>query len=174
MQQILYVYYSTALNVPPVTTAHLQFTAEAYAARTGRPCLALSFQDIASGLLPEFVVASHSLHLAPEPERSTPGQGPAEVDGNEDVEPNPTSFPVIDMVICSFALHLLEDSSQLWALLSELSWKATWLIVLEPHKKPEVSLSPAFRLRFLSRANWQRLDQGRLGLDAMELPRMEG
>jgi hypothetical protein len=45
---------------------------------------------------------------------------------------------IIEMVICSFALHLLEDSSGLFSLLWELSLKARWLVVLAPHKKPEV------------------------------------
>jgi hypothetical protein len=80
----------------------------------------------------------------------------------------------MDMVICSFALHLLDDSSQLWALLSELSWKATWLIVLEPHKKPEVSRSPAITFDSYLERTWKRLDQGGMELDTMEFPRMEG
>ena len=214
MQQIQYVPKPTPLTTPPVTAVSPQFTAEAYTTRTGRPCSPLSFQDIASGLLPELLMAPHHTQPEPEqpeperpepeqpepeqpeperpkpeqpepeqpeleqpeleqpePEHSTFGQGSGEVDDKEDTKPNPGSF--LDMIICSFALHLLEDSSQLWALLSELSWKATWLIILEPHKKPEVSCSPAI-LRFLSRANWKCLDQGGLGLDAMEFPRMEG
>jgi hypothetical protein len=172
MQQILYV-CNFVPTASPITTVPPQFTAEAYTTRTGRPCSALSFQDIASGSLPESLVASRPLHPEPEPEqeRGTPGQGPTGADGDEDMEPDPAPFPIMDIVICSFALHLLEDSSQLWALLSELSWKATWLIVLEPHKKPEVSPSSVFlALRFSFR---KRVDQGGLGLDAMELSRME-
>jgi len=42
------------------------------------------------------------------------------------------------MVICSFALHLVESPSELFALLQELSTKALWLVVLAPHKKPEI------------------------------------
>lgn len=42
------------------------------------------------------------------------------------------------MVVCSFALHLVESSSELFALLRELSTKALWLVVLAPHKRPEV------------------------------------
>jgi len=68
---------------------------------------------------------------------------------NEDEEsPSTTSEsprPILEMVICSFALHLI-DSSELFALLWELSTKARWLVILEPHKKPEVinrSLSPS-------------------------------
>lgn len=43
------------------------------------------------------------------------------------------------MVICSFALHLIDNASELFALLWELSTKFRWLVVLAPHKKPEVS-----------------------------------
>ena len=47
---------------------------------------------------------------------------------------------VWDTIICSFALHLVPTPSELWALLYELSGKARWLLVVAPHKKPEVSL----------------------------------
>jgi hypothetical protein len=49
-----------------------------------------------------------------------------------------------DLVICSFALHLLASSSALYALLSTLSYGARWLVVLEPHKKPEVRMSSSW------------------------------
>jgi len=42
-------------------------------------------------------------------------------------------------MICSFALHLVLTPSELFALLYEMSGRATWLIVVAPHKKPEVS-----------------------------------
>lgn len=45
---------------------------------------------------------------------------------------------LIEMVICSFALHLIESPSELFSLLWELSTKCRWLVVLAPHKKPEV------------------------------------
>jgi len=48
---------------------------------------------------------------------------------------------IIDMVVCSFALHLLENPSELFALLWELSTKARWLVILAPHKKPDVRIS---------------------------------
>ncbi|KAK1922179.1 hypothetical protein DB88DRAFT_497461 [Papiliotrema laurentii] len=44
-------------------------------------------------------------------------------------------------IICSFALHLVPTSSELFALLYELSTKATWLVVISPHKKPEIKES---------------------------------
>lgn len=56
----------------------------------------------------------------------------------EDLEEKDTSNAILDMVICSFALHLVDSPSQLFALLWELSTKARWLIVISPHKKPEV------------------------------------
>ncbi|KAJ9102945.1 hypothetical protein QFC19_004501 [Naganishia cerealis] len=46
-----------------------------------------------------------------------------------------------DLAICSFALHLVGDHSEMFSLLYELSHRANWLVVLAPHKKPEVSLS---------------------------------
>ena len=58
---------------------------------------ALSFQDVASELLPESLIATRPTHLAHQPERSSSGQGPGEVAGDEDSELNPASFPTIDM-----------------------------------------------------------------------------
>ncbi|KAL1412378.1 hypothetical protein Q8F55_000123 [Vanrija albida] len=46
--------------------------------------------------------------------------------------------PAWDMIVCSFALHLLTDPSELFALLDELSRRATWLVIIAPHKKPEI------------------------------------
>lgn len=77
------------------------YTAPAYAERTKRECLTLSFSDITNGSLPE----------TPE---------------------------IYDMVICSFALHLLTETSQLWSLLSTLSTRARYLVILAPHKKPAI------------------------------------
>ena len=47
---------------------------------------------------------------------------------------------VVEMVICSFALHLIETPSELFALLWELSTKCRWLVILAPHKRPQVVL----------------------------------
>lgn len=43
-----------------------------------------------------------------------------------------------DLVICSFALHLVGDHSEMFSLLFELSQRVNWMVVLAPHKKPEV------------------------------------
>ncbi|KAG8911361.1 hypothetical protein FRC00_006639, partial [Tulasnella sp. 408] len=96
------------------------YTVQAYKDRTGLTCYPLSFEDLASGIMP--------------PESS-------EVSTDEGImqEAQDTGNTILDMVICSFALHLVESPSQLFALLWELSTKAKWLIIISPHKKPEVS-----------------------------------
>jgi hypothetical protein len=43
-----------------------------------------------------------------------------------------------DLVVISFALHLLTETSQLWSLLSTLADRARYLVVLAPHKKPAI------------------------------------
>ncbi|KNX50060.2 hypothetical protein CNBG_9283 [Cryptococcus deuterogattii R265] len=92
------------------------YTSPAYTERTSRPCHSLSFMDLAQGLLPPISVETSS--------RSG--------------EANNNSKPVWDIIICSFALHLVTNPSELFALLFELSGKARWLIVVAPHKKPEI------------------------------------
>lgn len=64
---------------------------------------------------------------------------PFEMDTDEG---GPKTEPVVEMVICSFALHLIQNPSELFALLWELSTKARWLIILAPHKRPDVSVFP--------------------------------
>lgn len=51
--------------------------------------------------------------------------------------------PTWDLIICSFALHLVPTPSELFSLMYELSNKAAWFVVIAPHKKPEVSPAPA-------------------------------
>lgn len=99
----------------------MQYTAPAYVARTSRPCHPLSFAELANGHLTPLVMSP----------------GPLE--------------PVWDIVICSFALHLIPTQSELFALLHELSGKARWLAVISPHKKPEVGQATGERLTRRSR-----------------------
>ncbi|KAG0658837.1 hypothetical protein C6P46_005583 [Rhodotorula mucilaginosa] len=111
-------------------TAADPFTSPAYRARTGLPCLELSFADVVAGLLPP------------------PGSSePPDAEEGGDVEP-------YDLVIVSFALHLVESSSELWALLRELSRRAKWLCVTAPHKKPDVKDSWGWR-RWDPSATWR-------------------
>ena len=118
---------SSATPAPTLSiTAADPFTSPAYRARTGLPCLKLSFADVAAGLLPP-----------PGSSDSPAEEGADFVD--QQIEP-------YDLVIISFALHLVESSSELWALLRELSRRAKWLCVTAPHKKPDVS-SPIQSLR---------------------------
>jgi len=93
------------------------YTCQAYEERTLLPCHPLSFRDISLGQLPapfdrEYVDSAQ--------------EGSSEA-----------TLRMLEMVVCSFALHLIE-SSELFALLWELSSKARWLIILAPHKKPEI------------------------------------
>jgi len=59
---------------------------------------------------------------------------------NGDIPPGAatTERPIWDIAFCSFALHLVPSSGELFNLLYELSSKVEWLIVIAPHKKPEV------------------------------------
>ncbi|KAJ3148196.1 hypothetical protein HDU86_007544 [Geranomyces michiganensis] len=95
----------------PITitiTATDPFTGPAYTARTARPCLPLSFSDIANGMLPTAIADNDSQPL------------------------------IYDLVVCSFALHLLTDPSEVFSLLWELSSRARWLLIIAPGKKPEI------------------------------------
>lgn len=55
-----------------------------------------------------------------------------------DIDALPDPPRIYDLVICSFALHLLTDISQLWSFLSALAQRARYLVVLAPHKKPSI------------------------------------
>ncbi|WWC91759.1 uncharacterized protein L201_006706 [Kwoniella dendrophila CBS 6074] len=107
--------FSGAMNPPQLPkgfdvdiVATDPYTSPAYTDRTSRPCHPLSFTDLANGLTPS------------------------------DIQSISSSEPIWDMIICSFALHLVTSPSELFALLYELSGKAKWLIIIAPHKKPEI------------------------------------
>lgn len=121
-----------------------KFTAEAFKARTSLNCHALSFEDIANGSLTTLLV-----------EKATGLQGQASTDHPQPEDEE--ARKIVEMTICSFALHLIESPSELFALLWQLrlvcwsvrginisnmkcSLRTRWLIVLAPHKKPEVRL----------------------------------
>ncbi|KAI0061666.1 hypothetical protein BV25DRAFT_1992014 [Artomyces pyxidatus] len=106
------------------------YTAEAFRGRVSLPCAALSFQDVASGLLPP---SSFRLPLrGKDSEVSSQDPPGSELDMVDD------PIETIEMTVCSFALHLIETPSELFALLWELSTKCRWLVILAPHKKPEI------------------------------------
>ncbi|ORZ33435.1 hypothetical protein BCR44DRAFT_122410 [Catenaria anguillulae PL171] len=96
-------------------TAMDPYTQDAYVERIGQPCLPISFQDIAAGLLDTSSSCSSSI---------------------------PESW---DLVICSFALHLI-DASLMYGVLSTLARRARFLIVLSPSKKPEIKPSMGWAL----------------------------
>lgn len=74
------------------------FTEDAYRRRTGRPCRAASFEDIAAG--------------------SLPGER-------------------FSLIVCSYALHLVEES-RLPLLCYHLKELSPALLILTPHKRPEL------------------------------------
>lgn len=85
------------------------YTSKAYEQRTGMPCHAVSFQDIIENGIPSFPLSE---------------EGPRD----DDVK--------YDLVIVSYALHLLSSDDQLYALLHTLSRSCKWLVIISPHKKP--------------------------------------
>ncbi|TFK70369.1 hypothetical protein BDN72DRAFT_766577 [Pluteus cervinus] len=99
----------------PLVIAADPFTSTAFTERTSFPCSTQSFSDIAEGTIPSTVINLSSNK------------------SNEDEAPTH-----IEMVVCSFALHLIDNPSELFSLLWELSTKARWLVILAPHKKPEI------------------------------------
>jgi len=85
-------------------------------------CAPLFFRDIAEGVLPEIPVSS-------------------DLTISNDLQPkfaDEQAIDKIEIVFCSFALHLIETSFELFSVLWELSRKSRWLVVLAPHKKPEI------------------------------------
>ncbi|RXK35665.1 hypothetical protein M231_07095 [Tremella mesenterica] len=116
------LFSSTPPSLPPSfsfqITATDPYTGPAYKTRTGRNCFSLSFSDLASGHLP---LLNDDLHKY--------DRLPTRIS---------TEATIWEMIICSFALHLVPSTSELWALLSELSTKAKWLVVIAPHKKPTI------------------------------------
>ncbi|KAF9219242.1 hypothetical protein BS17DRAFT_804489 [Gyrodon lividus] len=107
-------------------TATDPYTEAAYVERTTLPCAPLSFREISDGALPPKVSNTSSI------------SGSLGADAAPPAGADPSAMCNIDMVVCSFALHLVGSSSELFALIWELSTKARWLIVLAPHKKPEI------------------------------------
>ncbi|OJT13632.1 hypothetical protein TRAPUB_9821 [Trametes pubescens] len=116
----------------PVVLAADPYTAQAFHTRTALYAHPLSFRDIAEGKLPEVASKpigapkSNNSSQSSSPESSLRGHTPVKIES-----------PIIEMVVCSFALHLVEKPSELFALLWELSTKARWLVILAPHKRPE-------------------------------------
>ncbi|PFH53875.1 hypothetical protein AMATHDRAFT_136536 [Amanita thiersii Skay4041] len=112
----------------PYIVAADPFTSEAFSQRTGLPCDTLSFKDVTEGAMP-FSVTDLSRRNAPNT-LANEAQPQSPPPSSENMQ--------LEMVVCSFALHLIENPSELFALLWELSTKARWLVVIAPHKKPEI------------------------------------
>ncbi|CAE6412112.1 unnamed protein product [Rhizoctonia solani] len=133
------------------------YTSDAYRARTGLPCIATSFHDVAVDGLPD---ASKALMSDQGDESTTKVDKESENQVEAEHVSHPEDREVYDLVICSFALHLLTTPGSLYELLSTLSYGARWLVVLEPHKKPEIKDGWGWTLWDI--ATWQ-VAQGREG-----------
>jgi len=126
-----------------------QFTSAAYTDRTSLPCAKLSFNDIAEGDLPLITSDISKIQIQPHNQGygdNSHSEEHIEIKKHINVnEPSSLTlsaygepYSTIEMIVCSFALHLIETQSELFALLCVLSFKARWLVVLTPNKKPEV------------------------------------
>ncbi|TEB22747.1 hypothetical protein FA13DRAFT_1740667 [Coprinellus micaceus] len=115
--------------LPPLIAAGDPYTAAAYTDRTSYPCSSLSFREIGNGALPD--TSTDILSGTQFPIVQQAADDPVDESG----VPNE---PLVEMVVCSFALHLILNPSELFSLLWELSTKTRWLVVLAPHKKPEI------------------------------------
>ncbi|KAG8691484.1 hypothetical protein FRC11_002957 [Ceratobasidium sp. 423] len=124
------------------------YTSDAYRTRTGLPCIAMSFHDVAVEGLPDASKAlvpdegepksgDESKADEKEGELKASGEGVDEPEESPEIS-HPEDRETYDLVICSFALHLLTTPGSLYELLAALSYGARWLVVLEPHKKPEI------------------------------------
>ncbi|KAL4251896.1 hypothetical protein ABKN59_002680 [Abortiporus biennis] len=108
------------LQTPRIIAAD-PYTAEAYKNRVRLECSTLSFKEISEGGINALLS----------------GKSTSSISSGEELE-SESSTEIIEMTICSFALHLIESSSELFASLWELSLKCRWLVILAPHKKPEI------------------------------------
>ncbi|GBE84868.1 Uncharacterized protein SCP_0700480 [Sparassis crispa] len=115
----------TDMSKPTILAAD-PYTSEAFRSRTSLTCAPLSFRDIAEGAIPS---RSPKISVIDHENKGS------NINIESDLAPGEV---LIEMVICSFALHLIETPSELFALLWELSTKARWLIILAPHKKPDI------------------------------------
>ncbi|KAF9534514.1 hypothetical protein CPB83DRAFT_844353 [Crepidotus variabilis] len=116
------------------------FTFQAFKDRTSFPCSNLSFDSISEGALPiESVnIVDGTTRIFPYREIQTETTGDETNASIITQDEARETQPAIEMVVCSFALHLVESPSSLFALLWELSLKARWLVIPAPHKKPEI------------------------------------
>jgi len=114
---LVYAQWCSKHGLSPEICASDPYTAPAYNERTSHTCYGLSFRDIADGRLP-----SLSRRI--------------QTNGTNDIPESEVTS--VEWTVCSFALHLIEDNSELFSLLWMLSTRSKWLIVLAPHKKPEI------------------------------------
>ncbi|TFK19999.1 hypothetical protein FA15DRAFT_600495 [Coprinopsis marcescibilis] len=112
----------------PLVMASDPFTSQAFMDRTGYSCAKLSFEDISEGTWP-----GKATNISTDIQRDLPTEEEINSEESEGFH-----GPLVQMVVCSFAMHLIQEPSELFSLLFQLSSRALWLVILAPHKKPEI------------------------------------
>lgn len=113
------------------------YTFEAYLQRTGQQALQLTFQQVAQGAL--------------EMDVEGPASCQAQAQGWV-----PANCVVYDLVVISFALHLV-NPSMVWSTLDALSRVSHWLVLISPHKKPIVKDDGSFKWRLVQEGCIERV-----------------
>ncbi|KAL9711129.1 hypothetical protein Ac2012v2_005669 [Leucoagaricus gongylophorus] len=138
----MYCTCSLGPNFPaPLVVAADLFTSVAYTDRTSLPCANLSFNDIAEGNLPPLTSDMSKIQIQPRRQLQGYGDDPhneEHIETPSNVEESTSltlsahqePYSTIEMIVCSFALHLIETPSELFTLLYGLSHRARWLLMV--------------------------------------------
>lgn len=101
------------------------YTYAAYEARVGVPCSRVGFEDIEAGALDKRVRDQ----LVKEMECNFGSTG------NSNDNTNPSS--PYDVIVCSFALHLLA-TDRLFSVCLQMAIASRFMIIISPHKRPHI------------------------------------
>ena len=112
------------------------YTQQAYQQRTKRFCAPVSFEDVAAGVL-----LDDPLSLQP---AATDSQADGDQHSSQPCEPD-SQGKLFDIVVCSFAAHLVQ-ASMLKCVMVQLSLAAHTLIILSPHKQPQIGTEHGWQL----------------------------
>ena len=103
------------------------FTNALFEKNTGKKCLELSFEDIIRGSLARYSLTRYSLFVDSSDTRITNNESTS----NESTNPEYTS------IISSFAMHLCPEK-QLFPLVAQLFRLTKNIVIITPHKRPEL------------------------------------
>lgn len=104
------------------------YTYAAYEARVGVPCSRVGFEDIEAGALDQRVREQQQPH--PLDARATEATGSAN-------DKATATDPPYDVIVCSFALHLLA-TDRLFSVCLQMAIASRFLIIISPHKRPHI------------------------------------